>query len=79
MFSKRCAPGLQCGRFEAIDRVPEMLPRTETRRRMVIMHGSIQLRNERLAKVWSLGGLAYEEISRQIASPLDRRNRHPRL
>jgi len=35
------------------------------------MHKSIQPHNERPAAVWSSGGLAYDEISRQIASALD--------
>lgn len=36
------------------------------------MHGSsIQPHNERPAQIWSSGGLAYDEISRQIASALD--------
>ncbi|HXF86770.1 MAG TPA: methyltransferase domain-containing protein [Xanthobacteraceae bacterium] len=35
------------------------------------MHGSIQPHNQRPAAVWSSGGLAYDEISRQIASALD--------
>ena len=35
------------------------------------MHKSIQPHNERSAVVWSSGGLAYDEISRQIASALD--------
>ncbi|HXY05302.1 MAG TPA: class I SAM-dependent methyltransferase [Burkholderiaceae bacterium] len=35
------------------------------------MHKPIQPHNERPAAVWSSGGLAYDEISRQIASALD--------
>ncbi|HVX99836.1 MAG TPA: class I SAM-dependent methyltransferase [Pseudorhodoplanes sp.] len=35
------------------------------------MPGSIQSHNQRPAAVWSSGGLAYDEISRQIASALD--------
>jgi len=35
------------------------------------MHGSIQPHNQRPAAVWSSGGLAYDEISRQIASAID--------
>jgi SAM-dependent methyltransferase len=35
------------------------------------MHGTIQPHNQRPAAVWSSGGLAYDEISRQIASALD--------
>jgi len=35
------------------------------------MSGSIQQHNQRPAQVWSSGGAAYEEISRQIASALD--------
>lgn len=35
------------------------------------MNGSIQPHNQRPADVWSSGGAAYEEISRQIASALD--------
>jgi SAM-dependent methyltransferase len=35
------------------------------------MHGSIQPHNQRPAAVWSSGGAAYDEISRQIASAID--------
>ena len=35
------------------------------------MNMSIQPHNERPAKIWSSGGLAYDEISRQIASALE--------
>lgn len=35
------------------------------------MSASIQPHNERPARVWSSGGAAYDEISRQIASALD--------
>lgn len=35
------------------------------------MHGPIQPHNQRPATVWSSGGRAYEEISRQIGSALD--------
>jgi len=35
------------------------------------MTATIQPHNERPAKVWSSGGAAYDEISRQIASALD--------
>jgi SAM-dependent methyltransferase len=36
-----------------------------------VMDGCIQPHNQRPAAVWSSGGLAYDEISRQIASALD--------
>jgi SAM-dependent methyltransferase len=35
------------------------------------MHGTIQPHNQRPAAVWSSGGAAYDEISRQIASALE--------
>lgn len=35
------------------------------------MNDAIQPHNERAAKMWSSGGAAYDEISRQIASALD--------
>jgi hypothetical protein len=35
------------------------------------MDGSIQPHNQRPASVWSSGGAAYDEISRQIASALE--------
>ena len=35
------------------------------------MTGTIQPHNQRAAQVWSSGGAAYDEISRQIASALD--------
>lgn len=36
-----------------------------------LVQGSVQPHNQRPAAVWSSGGLAYDEISRQIASALD--------